>query len=140
MIPFETMSVLPPPGDSPEGAIHRCLELLTTRLGAARRAAEHVLSLTFFVAAEEPTAFQKVRRAALDGTRELFGTASPPVSIVGQTPEEGRHAALEAAVLLDTGHAKGREITLETALDGLGIPLHPGAERYYREMDMLSGG
>jgi TRAP transporter TAXI family solute receptor len=42
--------------------------------------------------------------------------------------------------LLDTGHAKGREITLETALDGLGIPLHPGAERYYREMDMLSGG
>ena len=39
--------------------------------------------------------------------------------------------------LLDTGHAKGREITLATALDGLGIPLHPGAERYYREMDML---
>jgi TRAP transporter TAXI family solute receptor len=39
--------------------------------------------------------------------------------------------------LLDTGHAKGREITLATALDGLGIPLHPGAERYYREMGML---
>jgi TRAP transporter TAXI family solute receptor len=39
--------------------------------------------------------------------------------------------------LLDTGHAKGSEITLATALDGLGIPLHPGAERYYREMDML---
>ncbi len=42
--------------------------------------------------------------------------------------------------LLDTGHAKGKEITLETALDGLGIPLHPGAERFYREMGMLSGG
>jgi TRAP transporter TAXI family solute receptor len=41
--------------------------------------------------------------------------------------------------LLDAGHAKGRAITLETALDGLGIPLHPGAERYYREMGMLSG-
>lgn len=41
--------------------------------------------------------------------------------------------------LLDTGHAKGREITMETALDGLGIPLHPGAERYYREMDMIGG-
>lgn len=42
--------------------------------------------------------------------------------------------------LLDTGHAKGKEITLETALDGLGIPLHPGAERFYREMGMLSDG
>ncbi len=39
--------------------------------------------------------------------------------------------------LLDTGHTKGREITLETALDGLGIPLHPGAERFYRALDML---
>lgn len=35
--------------------------------------------------------------------------------------------------LLDNGHAKGREITMETALDGVGIPLHPGAERYYTE-------
>jgi uncharacterized protein len=41
--------------------------------------------------------------------------------------------------VLDTGHAKGREITLETALDGLGIPLHPGAERFYRDMGMLDG-
>jgi uncharacterized protein len=41
--------------------------------------------------------------------------------------------------VLDTGHAKGREITLETALDGLGIPLHSGAERFYREMGMLDG-
>lgn len=35
--------------------------------------------------------------------------------------------------LLDAGHAKGREIRLETALDGVGVPLHPGAERFYRE-------
>lgn len=38
--------------------------------------------------------------------------------------------------LLDNGHAKGRAITLETALDGVGIPLHPGAERYYREVGL----
>jgi hypothetical protein len=36
--------------------------------------------------------------------------------------------------LLDKGHAKGREIRLETALDAISIPLHPGAERYYREI------
>ncbi len=35
--------------------------------------------------------------------------------------------------LLDGGHPRGRAITLETALDGVGIPLHPGAERFYRE-------
>jgi len=35
--------------------------------------------------------------------------------------------------LLDSGHAKGRDIRLENALRGVGIPLHPGAEKYYRE-------
>lgn len=40
--------------------------------------------------------------------------------------------------LLDAGHQKGREITAETAVSGLGIPLHPGAERFYREQGILS--
>lgn len=40
-------------------------------------------------------------------------------------------------VLLDVGHAKGKSITAETALDGIGIPLHPGAERFYREAGLL---
>nr|WP_246476370.1 TAXI family TRAP transporter solute-binding subunit [Roseibium litorale] len=39
--------------------------------------------------------------------------------------------------LLDTGHAKGKSITLETALDGIGIPLHPGAERFYKEAGLI---
>jgi uncharacterized protein len=39
--------------------------------------------------------------------------------------------------LLDSGHAKGKDITKETALDGIGIPLHPGAERYYKESGLL---
>ena len=42
-----------------------------------------------------------------------------------------------ARKLLDDGHVKGRAITLETALDGLGVPLHPGAERYYREVGLI---
>jgi TRAP transporter TAXI family solute receptor len=42
-----------------------------------------------------------------------------------------------ARILLDDGHAKGRAIALDTALDGVGIPLHPGAERYYREAGLL---
>jgi len=39
--------------------------------------------------------------------------------------------------LLDNGHAKGREIRRETALEGRGVPFHPGAERFYREAGML---
>ncbi len=42
--------------------------------------------------------------------------------------------------LLDNGHAKGKQITAETALDGveaLGVPLHPGAEKFYKEKGMM---
>ena len=39
--------------------------------------------------------------------------------------------------LLDVGHAKGKSITLETALNGIGVPLHPGAERFYKEVGLI---
>jgi hypothetical protein len=42
--------------------------------------------------------------------------------------------------LLDNGHAKGKVIRLETALKGLHglqVPLHPGAEKYYREAGLI---
>jgi len=39
--------------------------------------------------------------------------------------------------LLDVGHAKGKSITLETALNGVGVPLHPGAERFYKEAGLI---
>ncbi|WP_291732236.1 TAXI family TRAP transporter solute-binding subunit [Leisingera sp. F5] len=45
-----------------------------------------------------------------------------------------------ARKLLDNGHPKGKAITLETALEGvegIGVPLHPGAERFYREIGLL---
>lgn len=43
--------------------------------------------------------------------------------------------------LLDNGHAKGKVITMETALkglEGLEVPLHPGAEKYYREVGLIN--
>ena len=42
--------------------------------------------------------------------------------------------------LLDNGHAKGKQITPETALNGvaaLGVPLHAGAEKFYKEAGLL---
>ena len=40
--------------------------------------------------------------------------------------------------LLDSGHAKGKYISLQTALDGVAVPLHPGSRRYYAEMGMTN--
>ncbi len=39
--------------------------------------------------------------------------------------------------LLDEGHQMGARIRLSTALQGVSIPLHPGAERFYRELDLI---
>ena len=39
--------------------------------------------------------------------------------------------------LLDAGHAKGKMITLQNAVTSLGIPMHPGAERFYKEAGVL---
>lgn len=39
--------------------------------------------------------------------------------------------------LLDNGHSKGKVIRLETALKGVLTPLHPGAERFYKEVGMI---
>ena len=38
---------------------------------------------------------------------------------------------------LQAGHAKGKFITLQNAVQGVGIPFHPGAERFYKEAGVL---
>jgi TRAP transporter TAXI family solute receptor len=38
---------------------------------------------------------------------------------------------------LDAGHAKGKSITKATALEGVGIPLHAGAEKFYKEAGLI---
>jgi len=38
---------------------------------------------------------------------------------------------------IHASHAKGKEINLETALEGLTVPLHPGAEKFYREKGLI---
>lgn len=38
---------------------------------------------------------------------------------------------------IHASHNAAKDITLETALNGLSIPLHPGAERYYKEVGLI---
>lgn len=42
--------------------------------------------------------------------------------------------------LLDEGSPLGRKIRVETALNGVPIPLHPGAERFYTELHQPAAG
>ena len=66
-----------------------------------------------------------------------------PAAVAGYALVYGITKALwndNTRTLLDNGHAKGKQITLDTALDGvlnLGVPLHPGAERFYREQGLI---
>jgi TRAP transporter TAXI family solute receptor len=43
----------------------------------------------------------------------------------------------ESRKLMDVGHSKGKTITPDTALAGVGVPLHPGAERFYKEAGLI---
>ena len=60
-----------------------------------------------------------------------FRTQCVTENLVNRVARALWHPSTEA--LLDAGHPQGRHIRRETALDGIGIPLHPGAARYYKE-------
>ena len=64
-----------------------------------------------------------------EGTYEGVG-ATTTVAVGAQWNDNSRK-------LLDVGHAKGKTITPDTGLNGIGVPLHAGAERFYREAGLL---
>jgi TRAP transporter TAXI family solute receptor len=43
----------------------------------------------------------------------------------------------DAQKQLSAGHAKGKFITKENAVQGAGIPFHPGAEKFYKEVGLI---
>ena len=46
-------------------------------------------------------------------------------------------AIFEHLPKLHSAHAKLKAVTLESAMDGMSIPLHPGAEKYFKEKGVL---
>jgi uncharacterized protein len=42
--------------------------------------------------------------------------------------------------VLDSGHPNGARINLESAVEGIAVPLHPGAARYYTEIGLAADG
>lgn len=43
----------------------------------------------------------------------------------------------KVASRIATQHAKGKELDVNTAVSGISIPFHPGAEKYYKEAGAL---
>jgi TRAP transporter TAXI family solute receptor len=39
--------------------------------------------------------------------------------------------------LIEAAHAKGRELSASYAVEGISVPFHPGAARYFREVGAL---
>lgn len=61
----------------------------------------------------------------------------------GKMPDDMAYAVTKALFspettkLLQEGHPLGKAISLDSALQGVSIPLHPGAERFYRDRRMV---
>jgi TRAP-type uncharacterized transport system, periplasmic component len=96
-----------------------------------------IKQFSFFAADEIPEGtYKNVAAVKTVSVNAIWATSSkqPDPLIYGVT------AALwnpNTRKLLDSGHGKGRAIRLESAVRGLGIPLHPGAEKFYKEKDLI---
>jgi TRAP transporter TAXI family solute receptor len=71
----------------------------------------------------------------LDVGAQWLTNASADADVVYQITKTLFSEATQKA--LQSGHARGKLITLENAVTGAGIPLHPGAEKFYKEAGML---
>ena len=92
----------------------------------------------FFVAGEIPdNAYQGVAGVKTINVHALWITSSrQPSELIYRIT-----AALwtpATRTLLESGPAIGRDIRLETALVGVSIPLHAGAERFYKEKGLIN--
>ncbi|WP_105386527.1 TAXI family TRAP transporter solute-binding subunit [Neorhizobium alkalisoli] len=126
-------------GGYPTGAIS---ELATSSgislVPITGREAEKLLSeYTFFSKDTVPAnAYQGVAETpTISVAAQWVTSAKQPDDLVYNITKVMWNEATRKA--LDAGHAKGKMITLQNAVTGLGIPLHPGAERFYKEAGVL---
>ena len=81
-------------------------------------------------------AYKGVRGVRTVGVHALWLTSSKqPEALIYQVTAALWNA--NTRKLLDSGHVKGRVIRLASALVGVGIPLHSGSEKFYKERGMI---
>jgi uncharacterized protein len=75
-------------------------------------------------------------------TQDVPTVAVNAVLIVGNQlkPEMVYHltkALFENQAELASAHAKGKEVSLKYAVQGVSVPFHPGAVKYYKEKGLM---
>ncbi len=100
-------------------------------------AARLLKQYSFFSADEIPDeAYKGVSGVRTIGVHALWLTSvRQPAPLVYQLTATLWNASTRK--LLDSGHVKGQVIRLQSALTGVGIPLHEGAEKFYKEQGMI---
>ena len=96
-----------------------------------------VKQYSFFAADEIPDgAYKNIAGAKTISVNAMWATSSKqPDELIYSVTAALWNASTRK--LLDSGHAKGRTIKLDSALQGLGIPLHVGAEKFYKEKGLI---
>ena len=85
----------------------------------------------------------KIPAGTYKGVNEDVMTAASPALLITRQDMDDETVYRIIAALFDNlgdiqaSHVQGKSITLETALNGMSLPLHPGAARYFKEKGIL---
>jgi uncharacterized protein len=90
----------------------------------------------YYAMVQLPANTYKGQTAPVD-TLAVLAIWSAHTDLSDQIAYEVTKALYENTEALGQVHPKGKEIALKTALQSVSIPLHPGAEKYYREKGLI---
>lgn len=87
--------------------------------------------------------FETIPEGTYNGVnKDILTVATPALFITSEDMDEEvvyniTKALFENIEELERVHAQGKNVKLETATEAMSVPLHPGAERYYKEKGIL---
>lgn len=87
--------------------------------------------------------FETIPEGTYNGVnKDILTVATPALFIAREDMDEEvvyniTKALFENIEELERVHAQGKNVKLETATEAMSVPLHPGAERYYKEKGII---
>jgi len=84
----------------------------------------------------------KIPSGTYKGVGDVLTVASPALLITHKDMDADVVYRITAAIFdhvadLQASHAQGKSISLQSALKGMSLPLHPGAEKYFKEKGLI---
>ncbi len=71
------------------------------------------------------------------GALAIMATLAVNAALDEDTVYDMTKALFENLEDLGNGHAKGKEVSAQTAVTGVSVPFHPGAVKYYKELGLM---